>query len=160
MMWQSMTCLAPSTLPPTAPPANPIPPPPPLVSATFTRDYQAVCGVGEVPVWEHFYWQAVIPSGTNIAFRAATAASQAALPPAPPGAAPTTVGIANATSSVVAPLWAQDARTVDDHLVNDPPGPSAPSKSWLRVYMTFNPSGGAAPVLQSWRQTFDCVAAE
>lgn len=160
MMWETLTCLAPSTAPPVAPPPTPLPPPAPLVSVTFTRDYQAVCPIGTRVDWKFFYWQAVIPGGTNIAFRAATADTSAMLPAAPPGAAPTTVSIGNATTSVVAPSWAQDARTVADHLYNDPPGPGVKSKEFLRVYMTFNPSGGAAPLLQSWRQTYDCVPAE
>ncbi|MDB4933819.1 MAG: Tryptophan synthase alpha chain [Labilithrix sp.] len=163
MMWEAMTCLAPSTVPPVSPPVSPIPAPAPLATVTFTRDYQAQCPVGTRVEWQFFYWQAIVPSGTDITFRAATAATAAALPAAPPPAAPATVPIAKATASTpIVPLnsWSQDAQTVAQHLTNEPPGPSQISKDYLRVYMTFNPSGGAAPVLQAWRQTYDCVPAE
>jgi hypothetical protein len=163
MMWEAMTCLAPSTVPPVAPAVSPIPPPVALSSVTFTRDYEAVCPPGTRVEWEFFYWQSVIPSGTDITFRAATAATAAALPGAPPPASPATVPIAKATTSTpVVPVgsWSQDASTVSQHLKTEPPGPAQQSQSFLRVYMTFNPSGGAAPVLQSWRQTYDCVPAE
>jgi hypothetical protein len=163
MMWEAMTCLAPSTVPPVSPPVAPIPPPAPLASVTFTRDYVAVCPVGTRVEWESFYWQATIPSGTSVDFRAATAATVAGLPAAPPPAAPATVPIGSATTSTsVTPLgtWSQDAQTVALHLKNEPPGPSQLSQNVLRVYMTFNPSGGAAPTLHAWRQTYDCVDAE
>jgi hypothetical protein len=163
MMWEAMTCLAPSTVPPVAPSVPPIPPATPLVSATFVRDYQAVCPTGTRVEWEYFYWQSIIPAGTDITFRAATAATLAALPAAPPGAAPTTVPIAKATSTTpVSPVgtWSQDAQTVADHLKLEPPGPAQLSQDFLRVYMTFNPSGGAAPSLVAWHQNYDCVPAE
>ena len=166
MMWEAMTCLAPSTVPPVSPPVAPIPPPVPLATVTFTRDYQAVCPTGTQAEWEFFYWQSVIPSGTNISVRAATSATPFAAPPpvsTPPPAAPASVPIAQATTSTpVLPVgtWSQDAQTVADHLRLEPPGPAQTSLSYLRVYMTFNPSGGAAPVLQSWRQTYDCKPVE
>lgn len=162
MMWESMTCLSPSTAPPTAPPPAPIPPPPPLVSVTFTRDYEAVCPPSTRVEWRFFYWQSIIPSGTDIEFRAATSSTVAGLP-ATPVPAPATVQIARPTTSTpLLPVgtWSQDAQTVGQHLASDPPGPPQKSQNFLRVYMTFNPSGGAAPVLQSWRQTYDCVPAE
>ena len=163
MMWEAMTCLAPSTVPPVAPSVPPIPPAMPLMSSTFVRDYQATCPTGTKVEWEFFYWQAVVPAGTDITFRAATATTLAALPAAPPGAAPTTVPIGKATTTTpVSPAgtWSQDAQTVADHLKLEPPGPAQVSQNFLRVYMTFNPSGPAAPVLASWRQTYDCVPAE
>jgi hypothetical protein len=138
--------------------APPPPPPPPPPSATFTRDYQAVCSdPSTCPVWQSFTWQASIPAGTNIAFRAASASTQAALPASPPAAAPTTVPIGNATTSVAAPSWGTDANTVDWHLRNEPPGPLQKSQSWLRVYMTLNPNGYSAPTLSAWQQFYDCV---
>jgi len=130
---------------------------------TFTRDYLAVCPTGTRAEWESFYWQATIPAGTSVNFRAATSATLAGLPAAPPPAAPATVPIGNATASTpVVPLgvWSQDAQTVANHLSTEPPGPSQLSQSYLRVYMTFNPSGAAAPTLHAWRQTYDCLDAE
>jgi hypothetical protein len=164
MMWQSMTCLSPSTLPPTAPAAIPPGPPAPLAPITFTRDYFAgdpLCAPGTHVTWQFFYWQASVPPGTQIDFRGATADTQLALPGLPPPAAPTSVPVGTASVSILAPTWGQDARTVDDHLRNDPTvGAGTPSKAWLRVYMTFNPSGNIAPSLLSWRQTYDCVPIE
>lgn len=159
MMWESMTCLSPTTALPTPPPPSAIAPTPPLVAVTFTRDYEAICPVGTSVEWRFFYWQGVIPGGTSIAFRAATASTVAALP-ANPDPGPATRLIGTASTSVVAPSWGQDARTVGDHLKNDAPPPNSQSQKHLRVYMTFNPSGGAAPLLQSWRQTYACVPSE
>jgi hypothetical protein len=156
-----MTCLSPSTVPPMAPPSLPPGPPSPLSPFTFTRDYQAICPVGTRVKWQHFYWQAIVAAGTTLDFRAATADTQPLLPGLPPAAAPITVPIATASTSVTAPSWGQDARTVADHLLNDPTaGAGSVSKEWLRVYMTFNPTGNIAPILQAWRQTYDCVPAE
>ena len=164
MMWQSMTCLAPSTVPPTAPPPTPPGPPAPLNPITFTRDYYAgepICGVGTHVKWQFFYWQSLVPAGTNVTFRAATADTQAALPGLPPPPAPASVLIGTANSTILSPTWGQDARTVNDHLLNDPvPSGGSPSKNWLRVYMTFNPLGNVAPSLGAWRQTYDCIPNE
>jgi hypothetical protein len=137
-----------------APP--PPPPPPPLQSGlVFTRDYASNCPVGTKTVWQLFQWQATIPAGTSIGFRAATADTAAALPPSPPGPAPTTadIGTADATTSG----WTNDADTVDVNLVQDT---NTASKPYLRVYMTFNTSGTTSPVLHTWRQLYDCVPAE
>jgi hypothetical protein len=137
------------------------PAPSPLVSQTFVRDYQGVCAVGEQVTWRLFSWQATVPTGTNIAFRAATATTQGALPASPPGAAPTTVPIGSATvTTTPAGTWFSDANTVDWHLKNEPPGPAQTSKSWLRVYMTLNPAGGSSPTLTTWRQEYSCVPVE
>jgi hypothetical protein len=167
MMWESMTCLSPSTVPPTAPPPGPPEPPPPLEPFTFTRDFQGVCAPGEVVRWEPFFWEADVPSGTSIDFHAATATTQAGLPAASPDAppAPASRAIGSATSTVLAPLWSCDGCpgapvSVDYHLKNDPPPPNTGSQSWLRVYMTFNPAGAISPTLMAWRQTYDCVPGE
>jgi hypothetical protein len=142
----------------------PPPAPPPLPVVTFVRDYEGVCGTGTVPVWGPLYWQSIIPTGTSIAFRAATADTQSALPSSP-GAAPISQAIGTADATVVAPSWDCEGCpgapvTVDHHLRNDTPGPKIPSKKCLRVFMTFNPSGTVSPSLLSWRQIFSCVPAE
>lgn len=146
-----------STPPP--PPA----PPPPLPVVTYQRDYQAVCGPGERVKWGPFYWQSTIPALTSIEFRAATAASIAALPASPPAAAPTTALVANNTSTTT-PAGAWDCNgcpgapvTVDSQLVTQT---STPSKDFLRIFMKFTPTGLISPVLGSWRQVYDCVPAE
>ncbi|MBL8605668.1 MAG: hypothetical protein JNL38_00045 [Myxococcales bacterium] len=140
-------------------PPPPPPPPPPLPTVTFVRDYSATCPSGTAPVWQLFQWQASIPAGTRIDFRAATSATVAGLP-ATPGAAPQSVPVGSATADVLAPSWGNDANTVDWHLRNDPPGPPNPSKSNLRIFMTFVPTATVSPALWSWRQLYDCAPAE
>jgi hypothetical protein len=145
--FQLTACLGTSAVPPPAPPP----------AATFTRDFQAVCEAGSCPVWQAFEWQSTIPTGANIAFRAATSTTEDALPPSPPAAAPTTVPIAEATTTVLSPDWDTDANTVAWHLANEPPGPPQNSEAWLRVYMTLNPSATNSPVLWGWQQLYDCT---
>jgi hypothetical protein len=141
-------------------------PPPvvvPLAAAVFTRDFQAVCPVGFRPKWAPFYWESIIPAGTSIGFRAATAELQANLPAAPPAAAPVTALVGSATATTT-PATAWDCQgcpaapvSVDSQLLADTLVPSA---SWLRIYMTFNPTATLSPALTSWRQVYDCVPAE
>jgi hypothetical protein len=71
------------------------------------------------------------------------------------------VGTASATT-VPASAW--DCQgcpaapvSVDSQLLADTLVPSA---SWLRIYMTFNPTATTSPALTSWRQVYDCVPAE
>ncbi|MBS2013914.1 MAG: fibro-slime domain-containing protein [Deltaproteobacteria bacterium] len=140
--------------------------PAPLPS-TFIRDYQAVCAVGERPVWQLFRWKATVPAGSTIEFRAATAATLAGLPAAPPPASPATVPIGTATSTnspVAGPVvWNFDVGPgptfapypVSQHLQVD--GAGTVSQQFLRVYMTFSNS---APTLLEWQQLYDCVPAE
>jgi hypothetical protein len=139
-----------------APPPTPPPPPPPLQSGlVFTRDYAASCPSGTRPVWQLFQWQAAIPAGTSIGFRAATADTVAALPAPPPAKPPATadIGTANATTGG----WTNEMQTVDTSLTQET---GSGSKAFLRVYMTFNTAGTVSPVLQSWRQLYDCVPSE
>lgn len=149
------------------PPPPPPPPPPPLPAVDFYRDYEATCAVGTKPVWQFFYWQSIIPTGTTqIQFRAATAATQDALPASPPAAAPATAGIGNATTTIPtgpppAPQWMSDSKTVDQNLFEQS---NVRSDRWLRVYMRFVPDNTttpySAPTLTNWRQTYDCVPSE
>lgn len=138
------------------------PPPSPRI---FVRDYQAVCPPATRVQWQLFRWQAGVPAGASIDFRAATADTQSALPAAPPPAAPTTVpiGQANSTNSPIAgPVtWRYETAPpgatpvpVSERLATDGAGQS--SKEWLRVYMIFN---GPA-ILYQWQQLYDCVPAE
>lgn len=137
-----------------------VPPPP----TTFVRDFEAVCGPGTTPVWQLFRWKAGVPAGAQIDFRAATAPNQAALPAAPPPAAPASVPIGSATpanSPAAGPfVFVYDTLPgpvpvpVSKHLQVE--GLGAVSQRWLRVYMTFN----GTPTLFDWQQLFDCVPAE
>lgn len=137
------------------PPAVPPPPPPLPTGIVFARDFEAMCTPGTRPVWQLFQWQASVPASTSIAFRAATAASAADLPEAPPGAAPVTadIGTASATTSA----WTSGTDTVDARLLAVTGERSA---RFLRVYMTFNTTASTSPSLQSWRQLYDCIPTE
>lgn len=159
MMWESMTCLSPATASPVAPQPAPLPDPTPLGDVVITRDYTATCPVGTVVQWGFFEWQTVTPLGTSIQFRAATADTAGAFPTDANDPVTVPVGVATGIP-IVAPLWGQDANTVDWHLKNDPPDDPQQSKSLLRVYMTFKANTPAAPVLAGWRQLYDCKPAE
>lgn len=148
-------------------PPLPLAPAPPLATVDFVRDYEAACAIGTRPQWQAFSWQAIVPTTTTrIELRAATAATQAALPASPPGPAPTTAGIGVADATVPAgpspaPQWATLGQTVEQRLVAET---GTTSKRWLRVYMRFVPDNGAtpyrAPSLTNWRQAFACVPYE
>jgi hypothetical protein len=163
LIFNSQACLG---LVPTVPPPQPTG----LPTVTFTRDYQAVCPAQTKVKWGVFYWEATIPGASSIAFRAATANTQALLP-ASPGTPPTATSrsIGNATTTVASPAWSCDGCpgapvTVDYHLQNDVPTPDSLSQDWLRVFMTFTPDNStnpaSSPTLNAWRQTYDCVASE
>jgi fibro-slime domain-containing protein len=136
---------------------------------TIVRDFEGTCGSGESPVWQLFRWRAGVPTGTSIDFRAATADTQGALPPAP-SAAPVTVSAGSATaanSPLAGPVvWQNDIDTstmpatpypVSKHLKVEA---ATTSKRWLRVYMTFNPVAGSSPRLDEWQQLYDCIPTE
>lgn len=136
---------------------------------TIVRDFEGVCGAGERPVWQLFRWRAGVPASTTIAFRAATADTQAALPAAATPA-PATVAIGSATpanSPMAGPVvWKNDLDTsttpatpypVSKHLKVQA---NTQSKRWLRVYMTFNLSSAISPRLDEWEQLYDCVPSE
>ncbi|MBK6462861.1 MAG: fibro-slime domain-containing protein [Myxococcales bacterium] len=132
---------------------------------TIIRDYAATCPPGHVAKWQLFQWRAAVPSGGKIDFRAATAATQAALPPGP-GPAPLTVGIGTAdavNSPLLGPvLWRNE---VDGFAQPVPVSQSlrteagVGSQSWLRVYMSFT-TGAGSPRLDEWRQLYDCAPDE
>jgi len=138
----------------------------PAVPLTYVRegDFVATCPAGNAPVWQLFRWKAIAPPGTSIDFRAATAATQAALP-ATPAAAPTTVPIGSATptnspAAANPVVWTYDTLPgpvpvpVSQHLQVE--GLGTKSQSWLRVFMTFNGN----PTIFEWQQLYDCVPSE
>ena len=140
----------------------------PPADLTVVRDFEAICGPGEQPVWRVFRWRAAVPTGTSIDFRAATAEDPSLLPTTP-AAAPVTVPIGSATptnSPASGPVvWVSET---------DPGPPVTPvpvsqrlrdlagtgSKRWLRVFMTFNPTSTTSPRLDEWQQLYSCVPAE
>jgi len=130
-------------------------------SNTYVRDFKASCVTGERPVWQLFRWRAAVPTGTSIAFRAATADDNSMLPASPPGAAPVTVpiGIATALNS---PFLGPEVfvNEVDGSMKPVPISQHLESKPWLRVFMTFNTVGALSPRLDEWQQFYDCVPSE
>ena len=126
---------------------------PPAVSlqpTTFTYDYTANCPTGTQVEWEFFLWQATVPSGTSVVFKAQTADTQAGL------ATATQVDAGTATANTA--TWTSDPNTVNWHLVNN--SPLIPSLNWLRISMTLNPTGLTTPTVTQWKQVFDCKPAE
>lgn len=130
--------------------------PPPIpsfgASATFDRDLVGTCATGSRAVWRFFDFQATLPAGTSIVFRARTATSAAALPTATPLV---TIGTASPPSTVG---WTTFAQTVDDALR----AAGSQSAPFLRVEMQLNPSADASstPVLLDWRTHYSCVPNE
>lgn len=119
--------------------------------ASFTRDFVASCTPGYTPVWQSFTWQAEANApATSIDFAAQTGPSFSAL-----GAA---VPIGSATSPTLAPSWATSPTTVDQAL--EAAVPAQTSQAVLRVTITLNTDGSAAPTLYAWRQFYDCVPNE
>ncbi len=121
-------------------------------TATFTRDYEAPCGVGTRPRWQLFRWQGTIPSGTTVSFFAQTASR---LPDGGTTAwsAAVPVGVADATTSG----WTSGPQTVETALkaAGIVPGDR------LRITMIFDAGGESeSPVLSQWDQLVDCVASE
>jgi hypothetical protein len=131
-------------------------PPIPSVSfspVTFTLDFQAQCGSGQLPVWREFDWQAEIPTGTNITFSAQTADVPSDFAKAQ--SAP----LATATTSTVMPGW--DAAIIETTVAGafHSASPRIVSLGILRVTVTLNPSADkkAAPTLTGWQVGYDCL---
>ena len=130
-------------------------------STTFVRDFQGECAPGHSVAWQVFRWRASVPPTSGIEFRGATSETVAGLPAtAAPAPATVTIGSAtNANSPVSAtPAWqnAPGPVPVSQRLRDDA---GTASKKWLRVYMTFNVTGGS-PRLDEWQQLYDCVPNE
>ena len=133
--------------------------------ATFTRDFDATCPSGFVPVWHLFTWNGVTPSTSSLDFQAWTADTQPQLgvqfptsatleQPAPDSHANGYVDNQNYSTDVDTRLIAAGYPTSGN--------PLHASHTWLRVNMILTPSTDlqSAPTLNSWNQTYDCVSAE
>jgi hypothetical protein len=125
--------------------------PPPLVlyqPGTFTRDFESTCESGKLPVWQYFEWQAELPAGTSIEFKASSAESTPELAAAPSVPA----GTAEPPSTTT---WTNDGTNISDELK----AIDATSHRYLRVTASLSPSEDelSAPVLQNWRVFHDCV---
>lgn len=130
--------------------------------AVFTRDFVAACPVGTRARWGMFTYETAAPSGTNIEFRFSTAADAAGLVAATktlvarPGFFP--VGSATATTDAQVCLKTSTPACFRDLSVLVAPA----DQPVLRMEATLNPdtTTGAAPVLNGWNVTFDCLPSE
>lgn len=127
-------------------PPNPPPPPPYPNPATFVRDYEGICPAGKGPVWHFFDWMTHTPGDSNIVFKVQTADTQVTLAAA---------AQANLQTVSGAPVLTWAGADVQSALDTIP----SKSKQWLRVQITMNPTSDhmQTPVLDGWRQAYDCV---
>jgi hypothetical protein len=124
-----------------------------FTSATYQREYKAVCPSGTQVAWRFFEWQSTVPSGTSIDLSVQTKrkATDAYLPT-------TAVTLGTISSTTSAGVWARGTSTVNQVLT----GASLVSMDYLLVSMKFKPNtqGDLAPSLSNWRQNYDCVDSE
>jgi hypothetical protein len=130
--------------------------PVPIYETTvLEREYVAECPSDMQVMWRFFEWQATIPDGASIEFFAQTKEEETDdyLPE-------TALAIGTASTSTLDSTWHRGSDTVDDVL--DQADPTQTSGKYLLVTMRFNPDSAAqnAPVLNTWRQIFDCMPAE
>ena len=119
---------------------------------TFSRDFDAACTPGFEPRWRFVDYQAVLPTGTSIIFKAQSADTAAGLPAAMPlvslftAAPPSTTGWTSAGPTVDSALQAGGGR----------------SRRYLRLQMTLTPSSDqvSTPTLTDWRVAFECFPNE
>lgn len=130
---------------------NPAPPIVTYVPSPFVTSYQAICATGTAPVWRFFYWQAATPTGTSIAFTAATSTNGTSWGAAVP------IGTA-APPPLVTSTWTSGTQTVDQALRAN----SQVSEAYLQVTGTLNPDSTKTitPVLTNWQLNYDCAASE
>lgn len=116
------------------------------VEAPFVRDYEAVCGPGEAPVWTLYLWKASTPDDSSIEFSAQTADTQGGLAGAPK--------VALATAKNQNNNW--NFTDVGSKL------PQGVSKKYLRITALLKPSsdGTLAPSLSDWTMQYDCIPSE
>lgn len=120
---------------------------------TFQREYVAECQDGYKVAWRFFEWQATIPTGTSIDL-SVQAKNEDDADYAPAAG----VLLDSITDSTPAATWVHGADTVDEVLSDAEVG----SLAYLKVSMTFNPNsdGNSTPILNAWRQNYDCLPAE
>jgi hypothetical protein len=142
--WYPGSCSIATT--PSAPTTLPAPPTgTPFLPSVYSRDFEAVCGLGTSPSWRLFSWTSSEPSDSKIAFSVQSADTLANIGAAASASLVTTTGHAGPTagsSDVKAALSAH--------------------KRWLRLTMAFSPAsnGSAAPTLFDWHQAYDCIPTE
>lgn len=125
-------------------------PPPVKVapSASYTRDFSAICRPDKQLKWHFFDWISTTPSDTSIRFEATSSATVAGLSATP-------VLLANVQGVQPASWTGVD---VDPKLVAG----GQRSQQYLRITMTLFASSDrlASPLLSTWRQAYSCVDSE
>jgi hypothetical protein len=122
-------------------------------TATYRREYVAVCPSGTQVAWRFFEWQSTIPTGTSVAIGVQT--KRKSTDSYSPGSA---LSLGAITSTTAAGVWARGPKTVNQVLTTA----GLVSMDYLLVSLTFNPNstGDVAPSLRNWRQNYDCVDSE
>jgi hypothetical protein len=124
-----------------------------FTSATYQREYKAVCPSGTQVAWRFFEWQSTVPTGTSIDLSVQTKrkATDSYVPA-------TAVTLGSITSTTAAGVWAHGTSTVNQVLK----GAGLMSMDYLLVSIKFKPNtqGDLAPSLSNWRQNYDCVDSE
>jgi hypothetical protein len=130
---------------------NPTPPIDTYGSTPFVTTYQSSCPVGQYPAWRFFYWETITPTGTSIAFQAATSTNGTTW------GAPVSIGTA-APPPVVTSTWTSGPQTVDQALRAN----NQVSAPYLEIIATLvpDPTHTVAPTLTNWQLTYDCVDSE
>lgn len=127
--------------------------PPKYEEQVYEREYVAECPFGTHPVWRYFEWQATIPTGARLDFSVQTKLEEGDdYRPSTP------INIGSATLTTPDNAWQRSSTTVDDALKSKGLG----SFPYLKLQVRFvpTPDGNAPPVLNNWRQVYDCVPAE
>ncbi len=153
MLFDLTSCLTPDYVPPPAPPKY-------SAAVTVSRTYTASCGTGMQPVWHYFDYLDHTPSNssgtTSISFSLQTGNTPAAV------AAMTPVNAATVTTTYT--TWGTtgaDGGTLNNFDVAALIAPASQGNI-LQVNITLTPSpdGALTPVLDAWRQAYDCVPSE
>jgi hypothetical protein len=111
----------------------------------YDLDFYGVCMSGYVPVWHFFDFQTHTPGTSALDFAARSAATQAALASAP------SVHFATVAGADITVWTGVD---IDPMLQSI----NQMSYTYLRIVVTETPAGdGTPPVLEHYRQAFDCV---
>jgi hypothetical protein len=122
-------------------------------TTTHSDVYFAQCAGDSQAQWNFFAYTASVPTGTNIAFRARSANSEAELADA------SWVDLATATSAAPS-CEMSDASAACPVVLYDLLGASSAKLEYLELEATLEPSSSLTPALQSWQVTFTCAPAE
>jgi hypothetical protein len=127
--------------------------PPKFEEQVYEREYLAECPFGTHPAWRYFEWQATVPDGARLDFEVQTKLDEDSdYAPASP------IGIGSTDETTPANSWQRSDTTVDAALQAE----DLASLPYLKLRITFvpTPDGDFPPVLNNWRQIYDCLPAE